>query len=69
MLIGDCAHQNQQEKTFIDLIITKQIDGMLLLGSRLPFDASIEEQRNLPPMVMANNLHRSWSCLQFISTI
>ncbi|PQX42963.1 DNA-binding transcriptional regulator CytR [Cronobacter sakazakii] len=53
-LIGDCAHQNQQEKTFIDLIITKQIDGMLLLGSRLPFDASKEEQRNLPPMVMAN---------------
>lgn len=36
------------------MIITKQIDGMLLLGSRLPFDASIEEQRNLPPMVMAN---------------
>ncbi|MFJ2977055.1 DNA-binding transcriptional regulator CytR [Kluyvera sp. NPDC087067] len=54
VLIGDCAHQNQQEKTFIDLIITKQIDGMLLLGSQLPFDASIEEQRNLPPMVMAN---------------
>ena len=54
VLIGDCAHQKQQEKTFIDLIITKQIDGMLLLGSRLPFDASIEEQRNLPPMVMAN---------------
>ena len=54
VLIGDCAHQNQQEKTFIDLIITKQIDAMLLLGSRLPFDASIEEQRNLPPMVMAN---------------
>ncbi len=54
VLIGDCGHQNQQEKTFIDLIITKQIDGMLLLGSRLPFDASKEEQRNLPPMVMAN---------------
>lgn len=54
MLIGDCAHQNRQEKTFIDLIITKQIDGMLLLGSRLPFDAGVEEQRNLPPMVMAN---------------
>ncbi|EQB9843341.1 DNA-binding transcriptional regulator CytR [Cronobacter sakazakii] len=54
VLIGDCAHQNQQEKTFIDLIITKQIDGMRLLGSRLPFDASKEEQRNLPPMVMAN---------------
>lgn len=54
VLIGDCAHQNQQEKTFVNLIITKQIDGMLLLGSRLPFDASIEELRNLPPMVMAN---------------
>ena len=53
VLIGDCAHQNQQEKTFVNFI-TKQIDGMLLLGSRLPFDASIEEQRNLPPMVMAN---------------
>jgi LacI family repressor for deo operon, udp, cdd, tsx, nupC, and nupG len=54
VLIGDCAQQNQQEKTFINLIITKQIDGMLLLGSNLPFDASKEEQRNLPPMVMAN---------------
>lgn len=54
VLIGDCAHQNQQEKTFVNLIITKQIDGMLLLGSNLPFDASKEEQRNLPPMVMAN---------------
>ena len=60
VLIGDCAHQNQQEKTFIDLIITKQIDGMLLLGSRLPFDASIEEQRNLPPMVMANEFAALW---------
>jgi LacI family repressor for deo operon, udp, cdd, tsx, nupC, and nupG len=52
VLIGDCAHQNQQEKTFIDLIITKQI-GHVAAGSRLPFDASIEEH-NLPPMVMAN---------------
>ncbi|NUU67606.1 DNA-binding transcriptional regulator CytR [Enterobacteriaceae bacterium BIT-l23] len=54
VLIGDCAHQNQQEKTLIDLVIPRQIDGMLLLGSRLPFDAGKEEQRNLPPMVMAN---------------
>lgn len=54
VLIADCAHQNQQEKTLIDLIIPRQIDGMLLLGSRLPFDAGKEEQRNLPPMVMAN---------------
>ncbi|CNI28344.1 DNA-binding transcriptional regulator CytR [Yersinia massiliensis] len=54
ILIGDCAQQTQQERTFLNLIITKQIDGMLLLGSNLPFDASKEEQRNLPPMVMAN---------------
>ncbi|MEH0834645.1 DNA-binding transcriptional regulator CytR [Pectobacterium cacticida] len=54
VLIGDCAHQHQKEKTFIDLIMTKQIDGMLLLGSNLPFNASQEEPRNLPPMVMAN---------------
>ncbi|AOP44573.1 DNA-binding transcriptional regulator CytR [Edwardsiella piscicida] len=54
VLLGDCAQQMQQEKTFVNLIITKQIDGMLLLGSNIPFDASKEEQRNLPPMVMAN---------------
>ncbi|MEC5319573.1 DNA-binding transcriptional regulator CytR [Brenneria populi subsp. brevivirga] len=54
VLIGDCAHQRQREKTFVDLIITKQIDGMLLLGSNLPFDASKEEQRSLPPIIMVN---------------
>lgn len=54
VLIGDCAHQNQQETTFLNLMLTRQIDGMVLLGSQLPFDASVEEQRNLPPMVMAN---------------
>lgn len=54
VLIGDCKHQQKQEHTFINLIITKQIDGMVLLGSNIPFDASREEQRNLPPMVMAN---------------
>lgn len=56
VLIGDCAQQNQQERTFVNLIITKQIDGMLLLGSNFSSlrCASKEEQRNLPPMVMAN---------------
>lgn len=54
VLIGDCAHQKHQEKSFVDLIITKQIDGMLLLGADLPFNASKEEQRNLPPLVMVN---------------
>lgn len=45
VLLGDCAQQQQQEKTFVNLIITKQIDGMLLLGSNVPFDASKEEQK------------------------
>ena len=54
VLIGDCAHQDQQEKTFLNLMLTRQIDGMVLLGSQLPFDAGIEDQRNLPPMVMGN---------------
>jgi len=54
VLIGDCAHQNQQEASFLNLMLTRQIDGMVLLGSQIPFDASKEEQRNLPPMVMAN---------------
>ncbi|MBP2169157.1 LacI family repressor for deo operon, udp, cdd, tsx, nupC, and nupG [Erwinia toletana] len=54
VLIGDCAHQNQQETSFLNLMLTRQIDGMVLLGSQVPFDTGIEEQRNLPPMVMAN---------------
>ncbi|UPT57693.1 DNA-binding transcriptional regulator CytR [Dickeya zeae] len=54
VLIGDCAHQRQTEKTFLDLIATRQIDGILLLGSQLPFDAGRDERRHLPPMVMAN---------------
>ncbi|NIF24149.1 DNA-binding transcriptional regulator CytR [Candidatus Pantoea multigeneris] len=54
VLIGDCAHQNQQEKSFLNLMLTRQIDGMVLLGSQLPFEASTEELRNLPPMVMGN---------------
>ncbi|XVH58555.1 DNA-binding transcriptional regulator CytR [Providencia hangzhouensis] len=54
VLIGDCKHQQKQENAFINLIITKQIDGMVLLGSNIPFDVSTEEQKNLPPIVMAN---------------
>ncbi|RAU30165.1 DNA-binding transcriptional regulator CytR [Pantoea sp. RIT413] len=54
VLIGDCAHQDHQEKTFLDLMLTRQIDGMVLLGSQLPFDADPEALRSLPPMVMGN---------------
>lgn len=54
VLIGDCAHQDQQEKTFMDLLLTRQFDGMVLLGSQIPFDPTDDEQRNLPPIIMAN---------------
>lgn len=54
VLIGDCAHQWQQEKNFFDLVVTRQVDGIILLGSRLPFDIQRAEQHALPPMVMAN---------------
>lgn len=54
VLIGDCAHQNQQESSLMDLMVTRQIDGMVLLGSRLPFDTRSDDVRHLPPMVMAN---------------
>jgi len=54
VLIGDCAHQNRQEQSFLNLMMARQIDGMVLLGSQVPFNTGLEEQRNLPPMVMAN---------------
>jgi len=54
VLIGDCAHQNRQESAFLNLVMTRQIDGMVLLGSQVPFETGPEEQRSLPPMVMAN---------------
>ena len=54
VLLADCAHQRPAKKSFSDLIIARQIDGMLLLGSTLPFAIDRSQQPNLPPMVMAN---------------
>lgn len=54
VLIGDCRYQHKPEHTFLNLIITKQIDGMVLLGSDVPFDSRHDDQRHFPPMVMAN---------------
>ncbi len=54
VLIGDCAHQNQQDKSFLNMMLTRQTDGVVLLGSLIPFDISMEDPRILPPMVMAN---------------
>ncbi len=53
VLISHCAEQHQLKQTLINLIMTKQIDGILLLGSFLPVDTSKEERHHLPPIVMA----------------
>ncbi|CAM3561983.1 HTH-type transcriptional repressor CytR [Vibrio aerogenes CECT 7868] len=53
VLLGDSGQQQKRESSFVNLVFTKQADGMLLLGTDLPFDASKSEQKNLPPMVMA----------------
>lgn len=54
VLIGDCAYQRRQDRGLSDPNVTAQVDGILLLGSDLPFDACKAARRNLPPMVMAN---------------
>ncbi|MHA2939327.1 DNA-binding transcriptional regulator CytR [Vibrio sp. RC27] len=53
VLLGDSCQQKRRESSFVNLVFTKQADGMLLLGTDLPFDVSKSEQKNLPPMVMA----------------
>ena len=53
VLLGDSAKQQSRESSFVNLIFTKQADGMLLLGTKLPLDVSKPEQKNLPPLVMA----------------
>lgn len=53
VLLGDSGQQKRRESSLVSLVFTKQADGMLLLGTDLPFDVSKPEQKNLPPMVMA----------------
>ncbi|WP_255350073.1 MULTISPECIES: DNA-binding transcriptional regulator CytR [Grimontia] len=53
VLLGDSGQQESRESSFVNLVFTKQADGMLLLGTDLPFDVSKPEQKNLPPLVMA----------------
>lgn len=52
-LICDSAPRNSQDCALQNLNFAKQTDGILLLGSNLPFDINKSEQKNLPPMVMA----------------
>jgi len=53
VLLGDSGQRKKRESSFVNLVFTKQADGMLLLGTDHPFDVSKPEQKNLPPMVMA----------------
>jgi LacI family repressor for deo operon, udp, cdd, tsx, nupC, and nupG len=53
VLLGDSGQHRKRENAFVNLVFTKQADGMLLLGSNVPFDVSKSEQKNLPPLVMA----------------
>ncbi|MCG7496896.1 DNA-binding transcriptional regulator CytR [Vibrio sp. Of7-15] len=53
VLLGNSSQQHQTESSLVNLVFTKQADGMLLLGTDLPFDVSKPEQKNLPPLVMA----------------
>ncbi|WP_084884144.1 DNA-binding transcriptional regulator CytR [Vibrio sp. qd031] len=53
VLLGDASKHKGRENAFVNLVFTKQADGMILLGSDVPFDVSKEEQRNLPPLVMS----------------
>lgn len=53
ILIMNYAHQIEQESYLMNLILTRQISGMILLCSQIPFIIS-GKQQHLPPMVMAN---------------
>lgn len=45
VLLGDSGQQKRRENSFVNLVFTKQADGMLLLGTDLPFDVSKPEQK------------------------
>lgn len=53
VLLGDSSQQQRHDDNFSNLVFAKQTDGMLLLGTDIPFDISKSEQKNLPPIVMA----------------
>lgn len=53
LLLGDSGRESEQSGAISNLMFTKQVDGMLLLGAKLPFSISKQEQKNLPPLVMA----------------
>lgn len=52
VLLGD-TNQQKHDSSVTSLAFTKHADGILLLGTDIPFDVSKPEQKNLPPLVMA----------------
>lgn len=67
VLIGDCAHQNQKEKTFIDLIITKQIDGRCCSARACRLTPAWKSSAICRQWSCRMSLRRSWSCPPSIS--
>lgn len=53
VLVSNCRQQHRSESALGNLMTTKKIEGIVLLGSKSPFDISKKGQRNLPPIVMA----------------
>lgn len=60
VLLADCAHQIQHSPFWLNLLLKRQISGVVLLGSKIPFNITGEELRNLPPMVMANEFSQQF---------
>lgn len=56
ILLGDTQHQSVIEKSYASMAKSKQIDGMILLCSRLPFELKLNHpvSAQLPPLVNAS---------------
>lgn len=56
ILLGDTQHQSVIEKSYANMAKTKQIDGMILLCSTLPFELkpNLPISTQLPPLVNAS---------------
>lgn len=54
VLIGDCKHYQKQQHPLIDIFISQQIDGIVLLNSNIPFTLTNRKAKDFPPIVVAN---------------
>ena len=67
VLLGDSGQQLKRESTFVNLVFTKQADGMLLLGTDIPFDVSNPNKKTYPPLSWLVNTHQSLNYPRCIS--